>query len=111
MRGGTGSVSIQSYSHSWTLPREPVFIGASRSRVASTWERNEASTPRVWLAWATPLNRSRRIWLSIVGPAQTLTPLWWASSGEFDGLVTRYPRLGSWTRVSRKNWAAPFIAG
>jgi len=46
-----------------------------------------------------------------LGPAQTLAFAWWASSGEFDGLVTRYPRLGSVTRVSRKNWAELFIAG
>ncbi len=49
--------------------------------------------------------------MSIVGPAHTDAFEWWFSSGELDGLVTRYPRLGSFTRVSRKNWAAPFIDG
>ena len=47
----------------------------------------------------------------MVGPAQTLAFAWWGSSGEFDGLVTRYPSVGWATRVSRKNWAAPFMAG
>jgi hypothetical protein len=84
-----GSVSIQSYSHSWMLPREPILIGGSRSRAARTSDLKPASVPSSWAARAQASNRSRRIWLSMVGPAQTLTPEWWASSGEFDGLVTR----------------------
>ena len=46
-----------------------------------------------------------------VGPAATLAFAWWGSSGEFDGLVTSHFSVGSSTRVSRKNWAEPFIAG
>ena len=71
------------------LPREPTFIGGSRSRVARTWARKVLSTSRISLARAHASNRSRRIWLSMVGPAHTLAFAWWLSSGEFDGLVTR----------------------
>ncbi len=93
------------------LPREPTRIGASRCLAAWTWSRKPASTPSTSLARAQPSNRSRRICMSIVGPAQTLAFAWWGSSGEFDGLVTNHPRVGSGTRVSRKNWAAPRIEG
>jgi hypothetical protein len=47
----------------------------------------------------------------MVGPAHTLAFAWWGNSGEFDGLVTRYPSDGWVTSESRKNCAAPFIAG
>lgn len=94
-----------------TLPRDPIRVGAGRSRAASTSLRKSASMPSASLARAQPSNRSRKICMSMVGPAHTVASAWWASSGEFDGFVTSQPRFGSATRVSRKNRAASFIAG
>ena len=57
-------------------------------------------------------NKSRRISMSIVGPAQMLVvPSGCVFSGESDGQVTSQWCVGSSTSVSRKNCAAPFIAG
>ncbi len=49
--------------------------------------------------------------MSAVGPATTDPPPGWGFSGERLGLVTSHLCLGSSTRVSRKNSAAPFIGG
>ena len=98
--------SSRSSIHSWSCPCFPIWLGAIFGSISFSLPANSWSVPNISDASMHERNNARIIWWSIVGPA-TKPPF----SGEFEGVLIRYPVFGSLIRNCVKNSAAPFISG